>query len=339
MTWYKNKANESDIVLSTRIRFARNLKDYPFPERLDEKRRNEVNELVRDAYLKNDGSLSFVKMKDLSSYQCVSLAEKHLISPEFASDNTGRALLISEDEDVSIMLCEEDHVRIQVIYPGLSLEEAYSKAAKYDEILENNFSIAFNEKLGYLTQCPTNLGTGMRASVMLHLPALASKSAVSRLSSTVAKLGLTLRGTYGEGSEPIGDIYQLSNQVTLGISETAAIKNLQSITDQIIAQEKQARKELLSDPRVIDKIYRAFGILQTAHMLSWGEFSSLVSLVRLGAAGGLINVACEELSRLLIEMQPATVNAHEGKALSASERDVIRASAVREALKEIKHDN
>lgn len=333
MTWYKNSANESDIVLSTRIRFARNLKDYPFPERLDAKRRNEVNELIKDAYLKEDSKLSYIKMSDLTAYQCVSLAEKHLISPEFASDSTGRALLISEDEDISIMLCEEDHVRIQAIYPGLSLDEAYEKALKYDNILENNFPIAFDQKLGYLTQCPTNLGTGMRASVMLHLPALSSKGAVSRLASTVAKLGLTLRGTYGEGSEPIGDIYQLSNQVTLGISEKAAIKNLQSITGQIIAQEKQARKEILSDNRVIDKIYRAFGILQTAHMLSWGEFTSLVSLVRLGAFGKLIDVETTELSRLLIEMQPATINAREGRALSAAERDVIRAEEVRNALK------
>ena len=332
MNWYKNKGNESDIVLSTRIRLARNLKDYPFPERLDEKRRNEVNELIRDVFLKADGSLSYIKMSELSPYQCVSLAEKHLISPEFSSDSTGRALLLSDEEDVSIMLCEEDHVRIQVIFPGLSPEEAYQKASQYDEILENSFSIAFSEKLGYLTQCPTNLGTGMRASVMLHLPALSSKGAISRLASTVAKLGLTLRGTYGEGTEPIGDIYQLSNQVTLGISDEAAIKNLQSITKELITQEKEARKELLRDDRIIDKIHRAFGILKTAHMLSWGEFSSLVSLVRLGASGGLSDIPAELLSTLLIETQPATINTKEGKALSTSERDVIRAKTVRDAL-------
>lgn len=333
MNWYKNKGTESDIVLSTRIRLARNLKDYPFPERLDEKKRQEVNELVKDAFLKADGCLSYIKMNELSSYQSVSLAEKHLISPEFASDSTGRALLVSDEEDVSIMLCEEDHVRIQVIFPGLSPEEAYKKASKYDEILENSFSIAFSEKLGYLTQCPTNLGTGMRASVMLHLPALSAKGAISRLASTVAKLGLTLRGTYGEGTEPVGDIYQLSNQVTLGISDEAAIKNLHSITKEIISQEKDARKELLCDNRVIDKIYRALGILQTAHMLSWGEFSSLVSLVRLGASGGLLDIPTELLSTLLIETQPATINTNEGKALSISERDVIRAKTVRDSLK------
>lgn len=332
MNWYRNKGPESDIVLSTRIRLARNLKDYPFPERLSEEKREEVNGLLRDVFLKADSGLSYIRMKELSPYQCVSLAEKHLISPEFASDSTGRALLLSDEEDISIMLCEEDHVRIQVIFPGLSPEEAYGKAAHYDEILENSFSIAFSEKLGYLTQCPTNLGTGMRASVMLHLPALSAKNAISRLASTVAKLGLTLRGTYGEGTEPIGDIYQLSNQVTLGISDEAAIKNLQSITKELIAQERQAREELLRDDRVIDKIHRAFGILKTAHMLSWGEFSSLVSLVRLGASGGLLDISAELLSTLLIDTQPATINTKEGKALSTSERDVIRAKAVRDAL-------
>jgi protein arginine kinase len=230
------------------------------------------------------------------------------------------------------MICEEDHVRLQVIYPGLCLEEAYQKAAELDDKLDSALEIAFDERIGYLTQCPTNLGTGMRASVMLHLPALRAGGMLSRLASTVSKLGLTLRGTYGEGSEPIGDIYQLSNQVTLGISEEAAIKNLQSITAQIVLQEKQARQALLKDNSAIDKIYRAYGLLKSAHMLSCNEFTSLISLVRLGAAEKLIDVKLETLNRLLIEMQPATLNTISQKANSAAERDLLRAEKVREAL-------
>ena len=248
MKWYENSAAHADVVLSTRVRIARNLKDYPFPARLNEAGKNEVNALVRDALLTGDAAkdYDYVAMNTLSQTQCVSLAEKHLISPEFASDSAGRALILSKDEDVSIMLCEEDHVRVQVIYPGLSLQEAYDKANEIDETLAAKLSIAFDPRLGYLTQCPTNLGTGLRASVMLHLPALARGGAMPRLANTVAKLGLILRGAYGEGSKPIGDIYQLSNQVTLGISEQAAIRNLESIAGQIIAQETAARETLLN---------------------------------------------------------------------------------------------
>jgi protein arginine kinase len=333
MKWYTNTGKESDVVLSTRVRLARNLKDYPFPTRLDADSKAQIGQLVKNVLITDeDKNLHFVEMKDLSSYQAVSLAEKHLISPEFASDSTGRSLIISDEEDISVMICEEDHVRLQVIYPGLCLEEAYQKAAELDDKLDSALEIAFDERIGYLTQCPTNLGTGMRASVMLHLPALRAGGMLSRLASTVSKLGLTLRGTYGEGSEPIGDIYQLSNQVTLGISEEAAIKNLQSITAQIVLQEKQARQALLKDNSAIDKIYRAYGLLKSAHMLSCNEFTSLVSLVRLGAAEKLIDVKLETLNRLLIEMQPATLNTISQKANSAAERDLLRAEKVREAL-------
>lgn len=333
MKWYTNTGKDSDVVLSTRVRLARNLKNKPFPARLDISEKKQLNEQLRDIFITDgDADLKYMEMKDLTSYNAVSLAEKHLISPEFASDSSGRALILSDEEDVSIMLCEEDHVRIQVIYPGLLLEDAYKKAQQLDDKLDKAAEVAFDERIGYLTQCPTNLGTGMRASVMLHLPALRINGMVSRLASTVSKLGLTLRGAYGEGSDPVGDIYQLSNQVTLGISEEAAIKNLQSITTQIAEQERQARQALLKDNNAIDKIYRAYGLLKSAHMLSCSEFTSLVSLVRLGAAAGLIDVSLDTLSRLMIEMQPATLNTISGKANTASERDLLRAQKVRETL-------
>lgn len=332
MKWYTNSGKDSDVVLSTRVRLARNLRDFPFPNRLDKNERKTVNETVRDVLLEGDDSLYYTEMSALNPYQAVSLAEKHLISPEFASDGTGRAMILSNDEDVSVMLCEEDHVRLQVIYPGLSLFEAFEKAEQLDRKLGAKLNIAFDSSIGYLTQCPTNLGTGMRASVMLHLPALSQSTAISRLAATVAKLGLTLRGAYGEGSRPAGDIYQLSNQVTLGISEQAAIRNLQSIAEQIISQERQARQSLLKDDAFIDKIYRSYGILRSAHIISCNEFTALVSYVRIGAAAGLIDIPLEKLTKLLVEMQPATINAAAGQKYTSAERDVIRADAIKKAL-------
>lgn len=333
MKWYMGLGNQGDIVLSTRVRLARNLEDYPFPSRLDSKEKEEVSSIIKEALSDyNEKALENIDMASLTPAGAVSLAEKHLISPEFASETKGRTLLLSESEDVSIMLCEEDHVRIQVIYPGLSLEEAFDTAEKIDSHLEKKLSYAFNENLGYLTQCPTNLGTGMRASVMLHLPALSKKGAMRGLSTTVSKLGLTLRGSYGEGGESSGDIYQLSNQVTLGISESAAIQNLSSIALQIIAQEKQARAVLVKDEDFMDKIYRAYGILKSAYKLTSRELIGLLSYVRLGASEGILNVPLETLSALFIELQPATMNAQSEESLSQSQRDIKRAERVREAL-------
>lgn len=333
MNWYKNKGNEGDIVLSTRVRLARNMTEYPFPARLDETQKKDIGTIVRDI-IDADKSfgLDFIDMSALSSAQTVSLAEKHLISPEFACDTIGRSLLLSKDEDISIMICEEDHIRIQTVYAGLSLEEAYETATKIDSILENKLSYAFDEALGYLTQCPTNIGTALRASVMLHLPALSKKGAMQRLSTTVAKLGLTLRGSYGEGSEVSGDIYQLSNQVTLGISEEAAIKNLNSIAMQIIAQEKQARAALIKDEDYLDRIYRAYGILKSAYKLTSKELINLVSYVRVGVSEGILSIPTEKLREMTVVLQPATLNAQSGKVLTQTERDILRSQKVREEL-------
>lgn len=333
MNWYKNKGNEGDIVLSARVRLARNIAEYPFPARLDDAQKRDIGNIVKDIlYSDNSFELSFIDMSALSSAETVSLAEKHLISPEFACDTLGRTLLLSEDEDVSIMICEEDHIRIQTVYPGLSLEEAFETALKIDNILEKKLSYAFDENLGYLTQCPTNIGTALRASVMLHLPALSKKGAMQRLSTTVAKLGLTLRGSYGEGSEVSGDIYQLSNQVTLGISEEAAIKNLNSIAIQIIAQEKQARDILVKDEDYLDRIYRAYGILKSAYKLTSKELMNLISYVRVGVSEGILEIPAEKLREMTVLLQPATLNASEGRVLTQTERDVLRSQKVREEL-------
>lgn len=331
--WYIEKGDQGDIVLSTRIRLARNLDAYPFPAKLDVRGKKKVTETIRDAVL-SDGSNSFryMDMASLTRSQAVSLAERHLISPEFTTNREGRGLLLTEDESVSIMLCEEDHIRLQVMKSGLSLDEAYDIADKLDTMLDNRLQYAFDERIGFLTQCPTNLGTAMRASVMLHLPALNATGRISGLAATVSKLGLVIRGAYGEGSSSRGSIYQLSNQITLGITEQAAIDNLRAITLQIVAQERAAQEQLVKNENEIDRIWRAKGVLSSARLLSGDEFMELISLVRMGAARGVYEMPLETISELIVQMQPATINASQGKDLPAQERDAIRAAAVRTAI-------
>lgn len=329
--WYLGEGEQSDVVISTRIRLARNLKQYPFPARLDTKSRLAVNEVIRKAVPAAAG-LRYIEMKTLTQAQIVAFAEKHVISPEFASSADGRALLLSADEELSVMLNEEDHIRLQVMLPGLALEQAYDTADKLDTAINEQVEYAFDERLGYLTQCPTNLGTGMRASVMLHLPALAATNRIGALGSTVSKLGLTIRGAYGEGTAPMGDLYQVSNQVTLGISEKAAMENLKTIVLQIAAQERAARTEMLKTTETQDLVYRAYGILKSARLLDTREFMELISRVRFGAVGGLLPLDAKVPNALMIAMQPATLNARAGKNLSARERDELRAKLVREAL-------
>lgn len=329
--WYIGEGDHNDIVISTRIRIARNLADYPFPVRLDNKSKIEVNEKIRDA-LDGKENLTYTELKTLTRSQIVSLAERHLISPEFASNSDARALLMSDNEDISIMLCEEDHIRIQVMKSGLALKEAYELADKIDTEINQSLKYAFDEKLGYLTQCPANLGTGMRASVMLHLPALTAKGQIGSLASTVSKLGLTIRGAYGEGMSAMGDLYQLSNQVSLGISEKSAIDNLKTITLQLAAQERAAREETSKSIETEDAVFRAYGILKSARILSTKEFMSLISKVRLGAVLGMIKADLKTINELMVSMQPATINAFVGKTLSLEERDVERAKIVRERL-------
>ena len=331
--WYLEKGDQGDIVISTRIRLARNLYDFPFPAKLDINGKNKVNELIKGILFENDRKdFSYIEMKDLTRIQAVSLAESHLISPEFASKKDGSALVLSSDESVSIMLCEEDHIRLQVMKSGLALEEAYDIADKLDRMIDGKVKYAFDERIGYLTQCPTNLGTAMRASVMLHLPALTRCGQMTKLANTVSKLGLTIRGANGEGSQPIGDMYQISNQITLGITEETAIANLKSIVLQLVSQERAAAAELIKKPAEEDKIFRAFGILRNARLLSTNEFMELISIVRLGAAKGLVDIPVEKINELTVSMQPATISASNSEAATPALRDTYRAKVVRETL-------
>ena len=327
----------SNIVMQTRIRLARNLKKYPFPLRLNTAGKNEVAEEIIKA-VKNCNSplskqLDVLYVKDLTEPQRISLVEQHLASPEFMSDSAGRALILSKDKTMSIMINEEDHIRLQILYKDLSLEQAYDTADKLDTLLDENLDFAFDEKLGYLTQCPTNLGTGMRASVMLHLPALKSGKAIGRIAGNLSKLGLTIRGAYGEGTEPEGAMYQLSNQVTLGISEKAAIENLKNIAQQLVTQELQAEKRMCESLETQDKISRSLGILRSAKLISCKEALELLSNVRFGINSGIIeDIDLNTVDELITEIQPATMMVNKNEKISPRERDILRAEILNAKL-------
>ena len=331
--WYLGTGAQNDVVISTSIHLARNIKQFPFPATLSMQDKLKVNSVIKNAIDEiNNYSFNYYEMKTLSQAEVVSLAERHLVSPEFASSRDGRALLLTEDEAVSVMLNEEDHIRLQVMYAGFALDEAYRTADKIDSQLSGKLQFAFDDRLGYLTQDPTALGTGMKASVVLHLPALVSSSQITKLITTVSKLGLSLRGSYGEGAAAKGDLFRLSNTITLGISEKAAIENLKSIALQIAAQERVAREEIFKAPVTEDRIFRAYGVLKYARMIDTSEFMELISLVRLGAVKGIINMDCAQIEALMIHMQPATISLSVDRPLDRIERDKLRAQLVRQNL-------
>ena len=333
--WYEKSGQEADVVISTRVRLARNLSDYPFPVKMTAEQREKVEQAVRDAVMRGNSSISndfrFISLDDISQNEAVSLVERHLVSPEFISAPNGRGLLLTQDETVSVMINEEDHLRIQVMREGFDLEGAYEMVDRVDALLNESLHFAFDEDLGYLTQCPTNLGTGMRASLMLHLPALQESGAMRRVASSLSKLGLVIRGIYGEGSEPVGAIYQLSNQVTLGLSEQAAIANLKSIAGQLIAQERAAQVELVKTVETQDQIFRSIGILKSARVLSSDEFMRLISYVRMGVATELLTgISYDTINSLIVQVQPATMMLT--KKMTTAERDALRASIVSQRL-------
>lgn len=334
--WYQQSGADGDVVISTRVRLARNLNHLPFPASMTSEQRETVIRDVFDAF-PQDGSGAFacIRMSELSEWDALSMVERHLVSPDFLNATEGEALLLSPDESVSVMIGEEDHIRIQAMHAGFALDEAFTAANCWDDFLDARLHFAFDDRLGYLTQCPTNLGTGMRASVMLHLPALQEKGVIQQLANTVSKLGLTIRGMYGEGSRSEGAMYQLSNQVTLGITEQEAIDNLKGIVAQIIKEERQYREQLRLTPALEDRVYRALGVLQNARLLSGKEFMSLISHVRMGVAMNVLNtVDLHTISSLMVDAQPAALMRKAGRELDPTERDTRRAALVRERLGE-----
>lgn len=336
--WYETIGAEGDVVLSTRIRLARNLVGYPFPARWSDAQAAEVAGMLRAAISKEQEKLSapfeFLNLDNAPANSKLMLVEDHLMSYEMLQGKN-KALLLNKLQNISIMIGEEDHIRLQVILPGLALEEALQLANSVDDTISESVSYAFDEEFGYLTHCPTNVGTGLRASVMLHLPALKLTGQINSLVGSAGKLGLTIRGLYGEGSDARGDLYQLSNQITLGISEAQTIEKLGNITRQIIESERQARQRLLAQNPVAlpDKLYRAFGTLKYARCMSSEECKSLLSEVRLGVSMGIIKeVDAKTVSKFMVAMEPAHINEAMGGELSAQQRDKARSEIVRAAL-------
>lgn len=334
MAWYNSVANASDTVISSRVRLARNINGYPFASKLSTAAANELIEKV-SAPLEASGFRK-INFSDISPLMATSYVERHYVSPEFASKETPHALLLQEQSGIAVMVCEEDHLRIQAILPGLSLEEAYLNASRVEKRLDEDFDFAYSQELGYLTHCPTNLGTGMRASVMLFLPALTKGGYMGSLAAQLSKIGLTVRGIFGEGSGSAGCMYQISNQITLGITEEKTLEKLGEAIKQIIESEEKARKAFTGDAldRLTDSICRSAGLLKNAYMMSSTEFIRLFAEVRLGIALGLVtDITYEQLDTLLVEAMPATLTLSAEKApRSEAARDKLRAQKIKSVL-------
>jgi len=334
------KNHGSDIVLTSRIRLARNIDGVPFPQKLNQDEANKVIKDVADSVLNSNSAIAhefrLIKLRELKPLERLSMVEKHLISMDIVNEYQRGAVLLNREENVSIMINEEDHIRLQVIYPGFKVKDAYDYANKLDDLIEEKVQYAYDAKLGYLTSCPTNVGTGIRASVMLHLPALTLTKNINNVFNTVVQVGMTMRGIYGEGSNAMGNIYQISNQVTLGLTEEEIINNLIAVTKKIIDQEIKTREMLFEKQaaEIEDDIYRSLGLLKYSRMLSTQECLNLMSKVRLGIEMGIIkDIDVKKLNDLLVNVQPATLQLIEGRDLDTKERDIIRAKIVRETLR------
>jgi protein arginine kinase len=338
LSWLSVEDNSEDIAISSRIRLARNISGINFPISSDLIEREHVLKLVTDAVTKNkkyENSI-FYRADKLSAHDRRFLLERRLISREFCSGLEGSALIVSSDEKMGIMVNEEDHLRMQILRPGCSLRQIWHDINEIDDMFSKEFPFVFNSTLGYLTSCPTNVGTGMRASVMLDLPGLTIIGHINGVIYGAGKLGLAIRGLYGEGSEPLGNLYQVSNQSTLGESEEAIIQRIENIIVQIIKHEKNARKVLLEKRRdfLLDYIGRSYGILCYSYILSAREALNSISALRMGVVLKMFSsLDLNKINELFLAIQDAHLQKIAGRKLTASERDVFRAELVRKKLK------
>jgi len=342
--WMEGGGPDSDVVVSSRVRAARNIEGHPFSCLASEQENSEALEKIRAGTIKKEefNGFKYLPMQEMSGFEKQALVEKHLISPFLAYESNYGALMMGRDEAISIMINEEDHLRIQTILPGLRLEDAWRETGRYDDVLESELDYVFDENYGYLTACPTNVGTGLRASVMLHLPALIMTRQINRILGALSQVGLTVRGLYGEGTEIIGNLVQVSNQVTLGQSEEEIIGNLDSVVDQVIEQEQNARQVLLDKKRadLSDKAWRALGTLEYAQVISSQEAIQLISDLRLGYDLGLINgVNHKLLNELLVLIRPGCLQLLAGRELEHNERNLERPVYIKKTLKRSREQN
>ncbi len=334
--WYEDKNCGSGIIISSRVRLARNLKKYNFHNKLSKADAEGMIDEVKDSILGSrtvfGEQFKYIKVSDLNENEKFAMVEKHIISPELMKSNQPCGVLVKDDETISIMLNEEDHIRIQAISSGDSIDAAYDLADKIDDLIEESVEYAFSEKYGYLTSCPTNVGTGLRASYMMHLPELEKTGQIKNVIQAISKFGITVRGIYGEGSEAMGSIYQISNQVTLGQSEYDIIDNLKKVAAIIVKREQELEDNIYRRSRedVEDKVWRSYGILKNARKISGKEAMQLISNVMEGMSMGVKDIPkCSVgMTELMINIQPASLQVSLGKDLTALERDKYRAEYI-----------
>ena len=335
MNWYLLNGNDSDVVYSSRIRLSRNVENIPFTTKCSDDDLKKVYEIMKDASISLGYGLKFIDFNSMDELTKRSLAEKHLISYDFANSNENyKAILISDDESICIEINGEDHIKIQVFTSGLELENLLNLAIEIDEKIGSIVPYSYHKKYGYLTACPTNVGTGLKASVLVHMPALATTNNVRKVLNAVNNFGMNVRGLYGEGTKVQGDMYQISNNQTLGITEFEIINNLKLVTHKIMEQEKIARKYLAKDQIDLeDKVYRDYGVLTNARKLSNNETLELISSIKLGNDLGIIKeLSDKKVAELIIYTKPANLQKRIGKKLSKYDQEIERANAIRDII-------
>ncbi len=328
---------ESPVVISSRVRLARNLEDFPFPHSLSQEGATQVEKTVSQVLTDKEGNgegLVYISLTELTSIEQQVLIEKHLISPNLGGSTGARGVALAPDHRYAVMVNEEDHLRMQVLLPGNQLLESHRLATALDDLLETKLDFAYRESQGYLTACPTNVGTGLRASVMVHLPGLVMTKQVQQVLGAVSRLGLAVRGLYGEGSQAFGHIFQVSNQITLGKSEEDILTHLDAVTRQIVEHELQARELLRQQMPILleDKVWRARGTLQNARLLSSEDAMHLLSHDRLGSDMGLLPKTKDCFTTLIVDTRPGCLQYILDRELDHSQRDEERARMVRNAM-------
>lgn len=338
--WLVGEGPAGDVALSTRVRLARNLADVAFPPRMDGEAAGRVTAAVEAALADLTGEVGpvdFYRLGEVPPLERRALVEKHLISVQLARQADWAGVVLRPDESVSVMVNEEDHLRIQCLCPGLQVEKAWELAERVDDALERRLSFAYSPRLGYLATCPTNTGTGLRASVMMHLPGLVMSGKAGSLFNALSRVGVAVRGLYGEGSDGAGNIFQISNQVTLGSAEREVLGNLRGVGEQVVDRERAARKRMHRERKdeLEDRVWRAYGILTTARSIASREALAHLSDLRLGADLGVLpQVEPRVFNELLVRTSPAFLQVAEGRELSPAGRDALRAALIRQVIKE-----
>ncbi|RMF70287.1 MAG: protein arginine kinase [Calditrichaeota bacterium] len=335
--WLNDEDEYSDVIISSRIRLARNIKGFPFPHKASDTELAKILEKARHACskCKSLSSARYLDIRKLSDWDCKYFVERRLASPQFVESERPSLLVVGPQENISVMVNEEDHLRIQCIEAGLGVKEAWRKVRTLDDELEDNLNFSFSNKFGYLTACPTNIGTGMRVSAFVHLPGLSMKEEIESFMRKLPSSEVAVRGFYGEGTESIGSIFQISNQLTLGRTEENVISRMLQTAKELIARERDARDKLLKSDRIRieDTVYRALGILQNARIISSLEAIKLLSTLRFGRELGLIeDFSRIALNQLMVLVQPAHLQKIYNRDMNAEERDIFRAEFIRQNL-------